>query len=275
VRDLSSLRPALLEALNRLARRLSDAVWAPTASPVIRERRTKLVMVSGVGLFAVALMILLLFVLPAMQVAGTPSEAQPPSQMPGAPGAGPPAPAPSAPAPPGMAPGAPGMPGMPEMPGMPGAAAPAAPAAPAGPAQPTLGCRENPFAPVGAEAVVAAKKEYRTAATKYGPDWSRLPVTLREGFVRPQRPPHPSPAPTPEEIETLAAGAGALFRISSILWTAGAPLATYETPSGETGTIGPGDVVKGWRVTEIGRNYVIVQEVKSDRTQRLPLKTEH
>lgn len=271
MKDLSSLRARLLQPLGRLAERLSEAVWAPNASPVVRERRTKFMMVSGVGLFAIALMVLLLFVLPALQVAGTPSEAQPPPEMPGAPGA-----APSAPPPPGMPPGPPGMPGMPggpEMPGMPGAAPAAAPAAPAGPAQPTLGCRDNPFAPVGAEGAIVAK-EYRTAATKYGPDWSQLPVTLREGFVRPERPPHPSPAPTPEEIETLAAGAGALFRISSILWTAGAPLATYETPDGETGTIGPGDVVKGWRVTEIGRNYVIVQDVKSGRTQRLPLRTE-
>jgi hypothetical protein len=134
--------------------------------------------------------------------------------------------------------------------------------------------RQNPFAAPGAAELPPSAKEFKTTATHYGPDWSRLPITLRVGFVPPERPPHPAPAPSAEEIKQIEEGAGTGFRISSILWTQGSPLATYETPSGETGTVGPGDVVHGWKVIEIGRNYVMVQNVKNPAaTQRLPLKT--
>ena len=263
----SSLRQSVIEPLGRFYLRVTEAVWAPAGTLALRERRTKIVMVSGVGLFAVALMILFLFVLPAMQIGGTPSEAQPagpPGPNPGsAPPPGPPS-ASSPPGPPGPGASAPGAPGV----------APVA-AAPAGAEQPPLELsRQNPFGAPGV-APGAPLKEFRTAKTKYGPDWSRLPITLRVGFVPPERPPHPPPAPSAEEIKRIEEGAGAGFRISSILWTQGSPLATYETPSGETGTVGPGEVVKGWRVVEIGRTYVILQNVRNPAaTQRLALKTE-
>lgn len=169
------------------------------------------------------------------------------------------------------------MPGGPGVPGAPGGA-PGAAGAAAGPAQPPLEvARQNPFAAPGAAQLPGAAKEFKTAATKYGPDWSRLPITLREGFVPPERPPHPAPAPTPEEIRQIEEGAGAGFRISSILWTQGSPLATYETPDGKTGTVGPGDVVQvqgqSWKILEIGRDYVLVQNVRNPAaTQRVPLR---
>ncbi len=263
------------KALQRVYARLNEVIWAPDASPALRERRTKIVMVSGVGVFAVALMILFLFVLPAMQIGGTPSEAQPGP----APGGAPPMPG-GAPPMPGGAPPMPGgveMPGGPGMPGAPGGA-PGAVGVPSGPAQPPLEvARQNPFAAPGAAELPGAAKEFKTTATKYGPDWSRLPITLREGFVPPERPPHPAPAPSSEEIRQIEEGAGAGFRISSILWTQGSPLATYETTDGKTGTVGPGDVVQvqgqSWKILEIGRDYVLVQNVRNPAaTQRVPLR---
>ncbi len=172
-----------------------------------------------------------------------------------------------------VAPGLGGVPpGMGAMPAA-GGAAMAAPAAPAGPEQPPLELsRQNPFALPGEDGV--APKELKTGATRYGPSWQDLPITLREGFVPPERPPHPPPAPSAEEIKRIEEGAGTGFRISSILWTKGSPLATYETPEGETGTVGPGDVVEGWKVIEIGRSYVVVQNVRNPAaTQRLALKS--
>ena len=91
------LQQYVVEPLLLVYHRVNDAIWAPEASPALRERRTKIVMISGVGVFALALMILFLFVLPATQMGGIPSEAQGP-----APGATPP---PSPGMPPGAAPG--------------------------------------------------------------------------------------------------------------------------------------------------------------------------
>ena len=158
--------------------------------------------------------------------------------------------------------------------GAPGGAAPAAAAAAGTPQLPLEAARQNPFA-VPEGAAVVLPKAFKTNRTTYGPDWHHYPVTLRSAFIRPQRPPVPAPGPTATEIEEIQKGAGTGFRISSILWTEGKPLAVYETPSGETGTVGPGDVVHGWKIIEIGQNYVVVQSVRNPAaTQRLPLKTE-
>jgi hypothetical protein len=180
-------------------------------------------------------------------------------------------------APVGM-PGAPtGMPGaeggMPGMPGAGGEAAAAAPAAPAVVLPPLEPSRPNPFGGVGV-ATKSLTQELRTRATKYGPDWSRIPITRRVGFLQPTRPPHPAPGPSASEAAAIATGAGAKIRISSILWSEGSPLATYESTSGETGTVGPGDLIDKFRVVEIGRDYVVVMDTKTNVPQRLPLKTE-
>ena len=264
-----------------LSQRLQTGVLADC------ERRTKLMMVGGVAVFALAVMILLLFVLPAVQIAGTPSEAQP-GAAPGGPAGPPGAPA----GPPGATPGPPGPPGPPgETPGGAAGGPPGAPgASPAGPAGagaagaatgaavqlPIEASRPNPFAAPGVttKTPVSAVKEFKTTKTKYGPNWSHFPITLRRGFLRPERPPHPPPGPSPSEIGAIAAGAQSRVRISSILWSEGSPLATYETTAGETGTVGPGDMIDNFRVMEIGRNYVVIQDTKTNVTQRLPLRTE-
>ncbi|HEY3397108.1 MAG TPA: hypothetical protein VGM19_05545 [Armatimonadota bacterium] len=240
---------------------------APHAPPSVRERRTKFMMVGGLGVFAVAVMILLLFVLPFVQMT---AEAQSP-----APGAAPPAPGAPASGPPPMpgAPGAPGAASMPGAPGVPGAeAGAAAPAASGVPQSPLEVARPNPFSIAGAAPLPASvTKEYRTGATKYGPDWSRLPITLRKGFVRPERPPHPPPGPSAEDIQAISGGAAAKFSVSIILWTQGSPLATIEA-DGDTGSVAPGETFHGWRVVEIGQNYVIMLDPKTNTTQRLQLK---
>jgi len=133
--------------------------------------------------------------------------------------------------------------------------------------------RPNPFGAVG----VAAKsmtRELGTRATIYGPDWSRIPITRRVGFLQPTRPPHPPPGPSAIEAAAIATGAGARIRISSILWSEGSPLATYETSAGETGTVGPGDLIDRFKVVEIGRDYVVVMDTRTNVPQRLPLKTQ-
>ena len=207
------------------------------------EKKTKIMMVSGVALFALAVMVLLLFVLPAARLGSTPSEAQPPGASP---------------------PGGGGTYGM-----SPTEAAPAADAFKGAPLEPS---RTNPFARPGGVGVTATAA-YRTGATRYGPDWSRLPLTLRKPFMRPWRAPHPAPAPTQAQAETTQEGTVGLFRVSSVMWAQGKPSATYETPDGKSGSVGPGDLIGNWRVTEIGSNYMIVQNTQTNVVQRLPLKS--
>ena len=121
--------------------------------------------------------------------------------------------------------------------------------------------RDNPFTPPGVELELAL-----AAATKYGPDWSRVPVTTRVGFVRPERPPRPTPpAPPPPTAKRF-------LRISSMMWSEGRPIATYETADGNTGTIQPGDWVEEWQVIEMGQDYVVVKHRDTGEIQRVFLK---
>jgi len=120
---------------------------------------------------------------------------------------------------------------------------------------------------------VTATGAYRTGATRYGPDWSRYPITLREPFMRPWRALHPAPAPTQGQAQATREGTAGLFRVSSVMWVQGRPSATYEMPDGKYGSVTPGDLIGNWRVTEIGRSYVIVQDTQTNVVQRLPLKS--
>ena len=236
-----------------------------------QECKAKTMVVGSAGVFVIAIVILLLFVLPASQVGSPPVEAQPPGSMgpgstpPGASGewttrlglggygAGYPG------VPPGM-PGAPGMPGMGPFGAMGGAqVATAPPAEFKGP--PLESERDNPFTPPGVELELAL-----AAATKYGPDWSRMPVTTRVGFVRPERPPRPAPPEPPPPT------AKRFLRISSMMWSAGRPIATYEAADGKTGTIQPGDWVEEWQVIEMGQDYVVVKHRDTGEIQRVFLK---
>ena len=239
-----------------------------------QERKAKSMVAGGAGIFVIAVIIMLLFVLPANR-AGSPSvEAQPPAGGPPAiPGYRQPRDSTAMGAPPGMPgvggmPGAPGMravPGMPGVPGimpgmLPGVMAAAPPSTEfKGPALESP--RDNPFAPPGIELDLAL-----AAATQYGPDWSRIPVTTRVGFVRPERPPRPiPPAPPPPTAKRF-------LRISSMMWSEGRPIATYETAAGKTGTIQPGDWVEEWQVIEMGQDYVIVENRDTGEIQRVFLK---
>jgi len=208
---------------------------------VSQECKAKTMVVGSAGAFVIAIVILLLFVLPASQVGSPPVEAQPPGV-----GGGPP--------------GMPGMPGMGPPSAMGGAQVAAAPPAEfKGP--PLEAERDNPFASPAVELEPAL-----ATATKYGPDWSRMPVTTRVGFVRPERPPRPAPPEPPPPT------AKRFLRISSIMWSGGRPTATYETADGKTGTIQPGDWVEEWQVIEMGQDYVVVKHRDTGEIQRVFLK---
>lgn len=140
-----------------------------------------------------------------------------------------------------------------------GAGGTGAAAAPIGPDSRKLeGSRPNPFLPRGtvADGGGAAGPPLRT---RYGANWSQLPITYRLGFVRPR-----VPAPrevAPPQIELPAAD----MIVTSILWTQdGQAIAGYEA-GGKQGVVKPGDIVDTWQVVEIGRNYVVVADRESGR----------
>lgn len=135
----------------------------------------------------------------------------------------------------------------------------AAAAAPTGPDSRKLeGSRPNPFLPRGTvadEGGVAGPP----LRTRYGANWSQLPITYRLGFVRPR-----VPAPrevAPPQIDLPAAD----MIVTSILWTQdGQAIAGYES-GGKQGVVKPGDIVDTWQVVEIGRNYVVVADRETGR----------
>jgi len=249
------------------------------------DRASKTMVAGGLVLLVTAIVALFLFVLPALQSTGIPTAAQPAAGPGGAPG-GPPGP--------GMMPGGglsggpPGMPGMPgpPLPGMPtpptttagmgmgmGMGAAGGLAAPAGAAAPETGRiaakshmpleppRANPFLPVeGAAGLI------KTTATKYGPDWSQIPITTRLGFTRPTYPRQPRLPELPEPLSSPS------MRITGITWSGGMPLASYETKDGKTGVVGPGDIVDDRQVLKIGQDYVVVRNRKTNQVQRLQLR---
>jgi hypothetical protein len=100
--------------------------------------------------------------------------------------------------------------------------------------------------------------------TNYGTNWSRLPVTLRLGFVRPRIPAAreiSAPAPTVEPAADMI--------VTSILWTQdGQAMAVYESGPADrrkSGVVKPGDVVDDWQVVEIWRDRVVVADRSSGR----------
>ncbi len=159
----------------------------------------------------------------------------------------------------------PGMPGMGPPGAMGGAQVAAAPPTEfKGP--PLESERDNPFTTPSIGLEIAGLGPALVAATKYGPDWSRMPVTTRVGFVRPERPPRPTPPEPPPPT------AKRFLRISSMMWSEGRPIATYETADGKTGTIQPGDWVEEWQVIEMGQDYVVVKHRDTGEIQRVFLK---
>lgn len=222
---------------------------------MIEEQKAKALFAGGVALFVTGLVVLMLFVIPAArhtQVAMAQEDMPPPAEEDMLIDEGMP--------PEGMPPGM----------GGPGAGAePAAPAEPQGAvADPLEPNRPNPFAP--REAVRAAEVAAAMAKPHYGPDWSRLPIAERVGFVTPDIPPAPTP-PLPR----IERAPEAEIRVTSILWDAsGQAIAAYEDPEGETGELKPGDQVPktGMRVQEITRTGVTVENPRTGEVQQLELR---
>lgn len=231
----------------------------------------------GVIALSAALAVVLLVVLPAVY---SPQSAR--AQM-GGPGGGPSAASPmpmgpgGAGAPGGMPGPGMGMPGMGGMGGMggPGAmgpgmgmgmgverpAAPAQPAAPTEVVEPLEPYRENPFLPLEA----AGRRERMPWVRSYGWSMSRFPIAMAASMPRPSRPEPKAPPPPPPPAEKF-------LRVSSIAWTGGQAMATYETPDGKTGVVKPGEFVGEWQVVEILRDRIKVKHRKSGEVQEVFLR---
>ncbi len=204
------------------------------------QRRAKFMMAGGIE--SLALVITLLLVLPATQPGRIATEAQP-------------------------EPGDMEFLGMEEE--MPGEIAVAEEAPPPSPftGDPFEPSRPNPFQ-AGAGVDIEALENIITTATTYGPTWHQMPLASRMSVGMPQRGPKPEaePAPKPEEQKFV--------RLSSILWTAGKPLAVYETGDGKSGNVQPGDSVDNWLVEQIGQDYALVRNTVTGECRRVPLKTQ-
>ena len=219
---------------------------------MIPEQKAKAIVASGIAFFVMGLVILLLFVVPAIRhghVAsaqeGEAGEGVPPEE--------------------GMPPGE--FAGGDEFGGG-GGEAPSV-AAPVGiVSDPLEAYRPNPFAArLEAGGAVAAAR--MAGAMKYGPDWSKLPIAEHVAFVKPEVPAAPTP-PAP----VIRPRAEELLRITSIMWGAeGQALAAYETADGSTGVVKPGDRVQGWMVTQISRTGVTIRNLQSGETQELDLRS--
>lgn len=261
------------------------------------EQKGKILIAGSLILTVLAATVVMLFVLPGLNGTGR-SEAQeaavppggpgsPPGVPPGGPGsppAGPPGGPGSPPGGPGMGgPGMPGGPGMgPGMPGEPGMGGPGGPpgmeggmgapgapaAAPAKPGKPWEASRPNPFLPRGMAAGEAAGGGEPPVVYRYGTNWSRLPLTARLGFPRPQIPARVAPpAPKPEEAPAFD------VLITSIMWTQdGQAQAIYES-EGKSGVIKPGDIVGKWQVVEIWRDRVVIADRESGARQTVYMTT--
>jgi|LSQX01.3.fsa_nt_gb hypothetical protein len=213
--------------------------------------------------------VFLLVVLPAMKGGASPSFAQPDELAePGMP---------EGPEDPGMPPGAgePGMPGGP--PGMPGGGpdfggAPMSGAAPDGPTEPSSSFKGAPIepsptqpfrpAPIAGGAFGDVPLE-RMQVTRYGSNWSQIPITQRMGFPDPEVPARKAPKPPSAVID-----ADKPLRVTSIMWTQdGQALAVYEFGEGPdklSGVVRPGDVVENWRAVEIRGDHIVVEDRKSN-----------
>lgn len=220
-------------------------------------RRAKFMIAGRAGALFVALVVLLLFVLPATRTGSVSTQAQPEPRPPEE-----------------MREGARGrMPSegmyMPQagqrMAGR-GAEKAEAPTPSEFAGDPFEPSRPNPFQ-AGAGVEIEAIETIKTRITRYGPDWQQMPLASRVGLIATKRPPEleAEAAPKPKEKKFM--------RISSILWMAGRPLAIYEMAGGETGSIQPGDIIDNWLAQQIGQDYALMKHIVSGETRRVPLKT--
>ena len=211
------------------------------------KRKAKLMVAASLGAVILTFALLVL-VLPATNLGGVATEAQP--QTPGPPGMGPP----------GMGPPGMGMPGQMGMMGMGMEAAPA-PAVNVFEGDPLESSRPNPFLSGTGRGFLGA------VGTTYGPNWQQMPLASRMNIGPAERAPEPEPVAGPEVAEQK------FMRISGIMWTGNRPLAIYEMRSGDTGSVQPGDIVDDWLDEQIGQDYVMVRNIVSAERRRVPLKT--
>lgn len=148
----------------------------------------------------------------------------------------------------------------------------AAPTAPAEKLAPLEGSRPNPFLPRDAAPTEGGKLAEPRLRYSYGLNWSRLPITLRMGFVRPNvpapravQPPEPGQEPATDLI------------VTSILWTQdGQAMAVYESGPADrrkSGVVKPGDIVDDWQVLEIWRDRVVVADRKTGKQRSVGMTT--
>jgi hypothetical protein len=123
--------------------------------------------------------------------------------------------------------------------------------------------RLNPFTPAEAGAEARGKMPW---VRRYGLNWDRYPIGLQVVTLpRPERPALKPPPPPPPAAERI-------LRISSVAWTGGTAIATYETPDGRTGIVKPGDFVGDWQITQILRDRVVVRNRNTGDVQELLLR---
>lgn len=215
---------------------------------MIEERKAKALFAGGVALFVTGLVVLMLFVVPAARHTQV-AEAQEyedemyeeddwmyddPDMMPGT---------------------------RPDEPDAPVAITPDRIVPPLEPSRP------NPFQPrIGVD--VAVPEVLRIAPTRYGPDWSSLPIAERVAFVAPDIPTPPTPPPP-----VISRAVDPTLRITSILWDAtGQALAAYEDEAGRTGQLRPGEQIEGLTVKEITRRGVTLEDPRTGEVQELELR---
>ncbi|NLJ36018.1 MAG: hypothetical protein GX358_07305 [candidate division WS1 bacterium] len=211
-------------------------------------RNAKLMMVSALCLMALAGVIFLLIVLPAMRGGAPASLAQPDDLVPPPPEEGLDFPMDM----PGMPPGGPAEFG-------PAEETPAAPD-PSAKGDPIEPSSSNPFSAAalapGAQGQLALED---MRVTNYGSDWSKIPITQQLGFPSPEVPSRKPPTPPPSVF-----GPEKPLYITSIMWTQdGQALAVYEFGEGPDkmdGVVRPGDVVENWKVVEIRGDHIIVED---------------
>lgn len=254
-----------------------------------REQIAKVAVTTGLFALAILAVFAFWFVLPSMQ-GGDEAYAQ------GAPGGGAMAPpgGPGSPPAGGMAPpGGPGSPpgggmGGPSMGGgmgggMMGGAPGGGGAAPAGGAPagggsfsgaPLEPSRANPFASI--DSAAASTQTYQTRKTRYGPDWSRVPLGYLTSLPQPSVPPAP-----PAVIPPNPVSAASLVRVNAVVWPAqdtgagsqGRAFAAWEGPDGVTRVATPGSQIsvtdpatrrsQRWRVTGLKADSVQLRNVES------------
>jgi hypothetical protein len=150
------------------------------------------------------------------------------------------------------------------------AAQPAIPDVPKRP-EPLEPSRENPFAPIGSTGYAELDLDvFKTAGTKYGPNWKQLPISMRKPF--PALGGEPRPMPADVQLEDFGTVGDQLeLRLTSVLWVEDRAIATYEDEFDKIRTVELGDSVGEWQVIQIGKNFVQLKHPGTGEAKRLTM----